>query len=115
MGRRGTLKGVGQEGRIKTRLGQVLVSSCGSGGLNLTPDSGRLVNSHRFDSEVKLPSVGICFCLLHNHGMATSWSRNQRRKNKTGFGIIASAYSHRHTHMGLPSLSPLSRQLGMLS
>lgn len=70
-------QGSGEEGRIKTRPGLVVGSLCG--GLNLTPDSCCLVNHHRLDSEFKLLSVGICFCLL-NYGMTMLRSRNQRRK-----------------------------------
>lgn len=51
----------GEEGRINAGLGLAGLSLCGRGGLNLTPDSGRPVNSYKLDSEVKLPSVGICF------------------------------------------------------
>lgn len=43
-GRRGTLGERGKKGGLKPGL--VLVSLCGCAGLNLTPDSGRLVNSH---------------------------------------------------------------------
>lgn len=56
-------------GRGGLRLGRVWLYVV-FGGLNLTPDSGRLKNNHRLDSEVKQPSVGICFCLLSNHGVS---------------------------------------------
>lgn len=57
---------------------------CGCSGLNLTSNSDWLGNTNRPDSEAKQLSVGTCFCLLNNHGKTTSWSRNQRRKNKMG-------------------------------
>lgn len=47
-GRRGTLGERGEKGGLKAGL--VLVSLCGCAGLNLTPDSGRLVNSLRGQS-----------------------------------------------------------------
>lgn len=90
-------QGVKGRGRIKTSPGLVVVSLCGYGGLNLTPDSGWLVNSHRLDSEVKLLSVGVFFCLLNNYGMTKSQCRHQRKYNKMGFGIIPSTYTNRHT------------------
>lgn len=80
---------LGKNGGLRLGRGLVLASLCGRGGLNLTPPTlARAVNSHRFDSEVKPPFVGICFCLLNNHGVTTSRSRNrQRKERKMGFGI----------------------------
>lgn len=67
---------------------------CGYGSLNLTLDSVWPMNNGRLDSRVKLSSVGICFCLLNNHWRTMSRSRNQKRRNEMGFGIIPSTDTH---------------------
>lgn len=71
-------------GVAKTRPGLVWFFWCGCGSLNMTPDSGWPLNSHRFDSEVKLLSVGICFCLLNNNAKCLDLGIGGK-KNEKGF------------------------------